>query len=386
MRKSLSLILLLVTLFFSGQPIAAHRLSEQSTISLLSCSPGYEFYFHFGHSAIRIQDPAFLFDGSNTPEPIDWTFNYGVFDFADEGFYLKFVKGETDYMLGLEPTDFFLSSSAEAGRTVYFQPLNIDLFNRQMILDALIENYRPSKRYYRYNFVYDNCATRPWNILRNTLSLPSPQQLSGVSWRHNIDHYSGRWTWGKFGINLAFGYEADREMTVEQALFLPENLMNYVSSLGITENEYIGEFVPRDGTFYSSPEFVLLLLALLLCALTIYDYRHEKQTWAVDLSLYVVYLILGLVLTFLYFFSIHPFVGSNLNVLYLNPLWLVIIILTCFDKGRHAMRIASPWLLGLIAVATGWMLFRGQTLHLMLAFVTLHMIRLYILHKNELRK
>ncbi len=54
-------------------------------ISLLTCSPGSELYSTFGHSALRIVD---------TTAGTDIVYNFGVFDFYDPDFYLKFVQGK----------------------------------------------------------------------------------------------------------------------------------------------------------------------------------------------------------------------------------------------------------------------------------------------------
>lgn len=383
MRTKTLIIGILLLLAGYLMPAAAQTLSEEATVSLLSCTPGKPLYFHYGHSALRIQDPAYSApDG--TSGPIDWTFNYGLFSFNTSGFYVKFVKGETDYMLGLEHTSDFQLSCAWEDRTIYYQPLVLSQEDKQAILDALLENYKPENRYYRYNFVYDNCATRPWRIIRKALDLPEAEGMSGKTWRENIDYYSGRWTWGKFGINLLFGYEADREMTVEQSLFLPENLMNYVSEQGLSDDEYIGVFVPRNGSFKTSPELVCLLLIGLLLLLTIIDARFKRFTWQADIAFFCLYFILGCIITFLYFFSTHPFVGSNLNVLCINPLWLAAIILCCWKKGREWLLKISPVLFIWMAVVMFYMLFKHQPVHMMYMFVFAHVARLNFIHRAGL--
>lgn len=363
----------------------AQTLSEDATVSLLSCTPGKPLYFHYGHSALRIQDPAYTAPHGEV-FPIDWTFNYGIFSFKTNNFYLKFVKGETDYMLGLEYTSDFQLSCAYEDRTIYYQPLLLDSLQKQTVLDALLENYQPENRYYRYNFVYDNCATRPWRIIRKATGYPEAEGMSGRSWRENIDYYSGRWSWGKFGINLLFGYGADEEMTLEQSLFLPENLMNYVSEQGMTEDEYIGRFTPRDGSFLSSPELAVLVLLLLIAALTAFDFFKGRFTWGFDLALMLVYFAAGLIIFFLYFFSTHPFVNTNLNILYLNPLWIVPIALCCFGKGREWLKKGAPLMLLWLVVALMWIMLKHQTLHLALTLVFFHMCRLAFLGKKTFQK
>lgn len=381
--KRLLNILLCAMISLSGM---AQTLSENAVISLLSCSPGKPLYFHYGHAAIRVQDDAVQLNGET--ESIDWTFNYGIFDFNQDGFYYKFVKGETDYMLGLEYTNYFIYDAAYSDRHVSYQPLLLTQEEKQAVFDALMENYRPENRYYRYNFVYDNCATRPWQILRNVrqdwVDEDELQKGCGVTWRQACDYYSGKWSWGKYGINLLFGYEADEEMTLEESLFLPENLMNYVSEIGWTEEEDIQAFTPRDGAFATSPELLTLVLVLLIIALTFVDQKRKKASWWFDETLYLVYFILGLIVFVMYFFSEHPFVGSNMNILFLNPLWLVPMVMLCKKNWRQWWYKLGLWLLIAQAGCLVAYVALSQTFHPVLILVLAHSFRIYWLGKKSL--
>ena len=120
-------------------------------ISLLTCAPGSEIYALFGHSAIRYEDPA---------RGEDWVFNYGMFSFKDPNFVMRFVKGETDYQLGVIPYRYFEAEYALRGSSVYQQELNLTEAEKLMLIGLLRENYLPANRVYRYNYFYDNCTTR----------------------------------------------------------------------------------------------------------------------------------------------------------------------------------------------------------------------------------
>ena len=58
----------------------------------MTCAPGTEIYALFGHTALRYED---------TARGEDWVFNYGMFSFNTPRFIYRFVKGETDYELGV---------------------------------------------------------------------------------------------------------------------------------------------------------------------------------------------------------------------------------------------------------------------------------------------
>ena len=67
-------------------------------VSLLTCAPGADAYKLFGHTAIRVKG-----EGEKS---FDFAFNYGMFNYQKKNFVYRFVRGETDYELGAEPTDF----------------------------------------------------------------------------------------------------------------------------------------------------------------------------------------------------------------------------------------------------------------------------------------
>lgn len=360
--------------------LTAQTLSEQSVISLMTCTPGRPLYLHFGHSALRVFDPAFQ-GADGICGPIDWTFNYGIFSFDTEHFYVKFTRGETDYMLAMQETGYFVSSSEAEGREVFEQQLNLTLPERQQILDALIENYRPENRVYRYNFVFDNCATRPLRLIEKALpDFRVSTDTLDATWRDQITYYSGKWTWGEFGINLAFGRLADKRMTVAESLFLPENLMNYIQASGLVGESHIGTFVPRDGTFLTSPYLVLIVLCLLILGVTVWDFRRKSQSYFMDATFYLVYALVGCIITFLMFFSTHPFVTENANWLILNPLWLIPFVLCFTKRSRKIHAKLMPAFCMFVLVEFILAISSGQTFHWILVLPLVHAARLLCLY------
>ena len=104
--------------------------SDSIRISLLTCAPGTEIYALFGHSAIRYEHPALQ---------RDWVFNYGMFSFSEPNFVMRFVKGETDYQLGVIPYSYFEAEYAERGSSVYQQVLNLTAEEKVNLVKALQE-------------------------------------------------------------------------------------------------------------------------------------------------------------------------------------------------------------------------------------------------------
>jgi len=295
--------------------LQAQSLSDEARISLMTCTPGAELYARYGHTAIRVCDPE---------NDVDITFNYGIFDFDTEHFYWKFVRGETWYMLGASSTKWFMREYETEHRPVYEQVLSLTSEQRESIWQALVTNYEPENRYYLYNFVFDNCATRPYRLIADALgdSLVSDYKgYTGDTYRNFIRHYTGAHTWSNAGINLLFGPKADRPMTNEERLFLPEELMLYIQSAhlrdgtAIVSKRIIGSFETPHTAWYASWEFGLALYWILLCLISLHDRFRRRWSWGVEVAVAIPYGALLIIVTFLTFFSCHPLVGFGWRLL-----------------------------------------------------------------------
>ena len=305
----------LIPLTALGSVTQAKELSEESLIALLTCTPGKELYARYGHTAILVHD---------TVNGIDEVYNYGLFDFDTEHFYWKFVRGETWYELGYSSLRSFAREYQYAQRDVYIQVLNLTIEQRNSLWHALAENALPENSKYLYNFVFDNCATRPYQLIANTLgdSIVSDYKgHCGDTYRRFIRQYTGKHSWENAGINLLFGCKADKPMSNEQRLFLPEELMLYIENAQTSEgkrlvrNSHIGSFKPVSTPWYASWEFGLILYFLVVSGISIWDRVRGKWSWWVELIAGIPYCILLLIVAFLTFFSWHPLVGFGWRLL-----------------------------------------------------------------------
>lgn len=303
-----------LSVFAQAQP-----LSEQARISLLTCTPGAELYARYGHTAIRVCDSI---------NDLDIVFNYGIFDFNTDHFYWKFVRGETWYELGASPYWWFLREYEETQRPVYEQVLNLTSDQREALWQALAVNYKPANRKYLYNFVFDNCATRPYLLIAKVLGdtiISDYTGNTGVTYRSFIRHYTGVHTWSNAGINLLFGRRADQPMTSDQRLFLPEELMYFLEQAHLSDGtplvseSHIEPFVIAQTPWYASWELGLVLYFLLVCGFSYYDRRRSKRSKWLDRTFGAVYALLLLLVCFLTFFSCHPLVGFGWR-LFILPL------------------------------------------------------------------
>ncbi|MGB4123796.1 MAG: DUF4105 domain-containing protein, partial [Bacteroidales bacterium] len=91
----------LLMLVPSVKTIFAETLSNEAQISILTVDSGKEIWTVFGHTAIRIHDPI---------NNIDEVYTYGTFDFDQNRFYLKFLRGNLIYYLSRDSFDHFLKT------------------------------------------------------------------------------------------------------------------------------------------------------------------------------------------------------------------------------------------------------------------------------------
>lgn len=329
MKKALIILYLSVLLL----PTSVLASSADSTqISLLTCSPGSEIYSLFGHTAIRYEDKT---------RGIDVVFNYGMFSFKASNFIWRFVKGETDYQLGATEYRDFISEYEYYDREVSQQILNLSQEETERLFLLLQENYRPENRMYRYNFLFDNCATRPRDKIEDCINgkIEYKEISTKVqSFRDIIHEYTLNHPWERFGIDLCLGSKADAPINYRQKMFAPDYLHNsfaaasIVTSVGekkalvATTNSLLPKHAKQtndDHSYFPTPLQTFLLLFIIVVAITIYDLKKGKSSRALDFILFLSAGITGCIIAFLACFSEHPTVSPNYLLFIFHPFHLL---------------------------------------------------------------
>ena len=322
MRK----ILCLLTLILSMLSVRAASV-DSVRISLLTCAPGSEIYALFGHSAIRYEDPA---------RGEDWVFNYGMFSFKDPNFVMRFVKGETDYQLGVIPFRYFEAEYALRGSSVYQQELNLTEAEKGKLIGLLRENYLPANRVYRYNYFYDNCTTRARDKIEESIAgkVVYPASDKVVSYRDILHEFTAGSKWSEFGIDLCLGSEADEPIDERKQMFAPFYMLAAARGAQIQRGDEVVPFVREETqiveaeledepAFPLSPMTCALLLLACTIALVIRGIKKGRQCLVWNALMFALQGLGGCIIAFLFFFSLHPTVGSNWLIILFNPLPLL---------------------------------------------------------------
>jgi len=252
-------ILLVIILLISIKTNAANPpvLSNEATISLLTCSPGDELYSLFGHSAMRVKDPQ---------KNIDVVFNYGTFSF-NEDFYFNFAMGRLNYSLSVSSMKGFVRSYENEQRGIIEQVLNLDSTSKQQVFNYLDWNNEPENREYLYDFFYDNCSSRLRDVLEmsigtDRIAFADLQEEDKPSFRQMIDEYLIYHPWGDFGIDLGLGLPCDKVPSSYEYMFLPNKLMEAFGAATIDGKPLVMEentLLETEGLTYTSSLLTQLL-------------------------------------------------------------------------------------------------------------------------------
>lgn len=335
MRKLILLLTLIIgfTTQTKAQEIQKIVLSDSAKVSLLTNAPWDEaVYSLFGHTSMRVSDPT---------QNIDYAFNFGLFNMSKSNFIFLFMKGETDYMVAPIPYNTYYQEYKERGVGIIEQVFNLTQKEKQDIFDALLINCLPANREYRYNYFYDNCSTRPRDIFEKYINgkIEYTPTNKEQTYRDLVIECTNSRQWFRFGINLVIGADADKVITDRQKDFLPRYLMNAYEGATIAGDSIprnillstntILEAKPFEKDFPVTPLYagIILLIISILISYIVYKKKMVGLGKAFDTILFLIAGIAGSIIFFLMFFSVHPCTNPNWNIIWLNPLQLIVALL-----------------------------------------------------------
>ena len=335
-------------LFFFSTVLAAE--TKDYVISVLTIGPGSSLSDSFGHSAIRVQDKS---------KNYDLVFNYGVYDFNDPNFYSNFIKGYLNYSLGVSYYKDFKSSYISNNRSIKEQVLLLpDVLNKK-IADRLIFNSKPENKNYRYDYFSNNCSTIIKDIIDESLidydyeNDYVVEKKGKNTYRNLIYENINKNSWGSLGIDICLGSYIDQEIDVKKNTFLPEYLFEYLNSSYykhpdlsnkiklVKKNNFINyenkEFqnLNSNNLFYS-PLFIFIIISSLLLFLSLRD-LNNKAIHLILQSTHIITSAIGFLLLFLWFFTDHFTSAYNYNLLWANPLNIILIFKSINKKWKIAL-------------------------------------------------
>ena len=351
-------------------------------IGLLTCTPHDEVYSLYGHAALCVHD---------TRTGSDDVYTYGIFNYKAPHFVWRFIMGQTDYELGVTELKFFVLEYKKWGSEVSEQILNLTPQEKLDIIQALKINALPQNKVYRYNFFYDNCATRPRDIVERSIHGKIIFNERGdyhPSYREMIHELTREHPWSTFGNDLLLGMKADAKTTRREQEFLPKNLQ-YDFAHAVVERDGIqrplvkerriiipaGEQIIKRSFPLSPLACALILLSVSLFLFYIEQKKRKTLVWW-DAFLMLVTGLAGIIIV-LMFFSEHPATSTNLQVLILNPLPLFFIPQVLRRRKTRWFKISM--IMTLLFLAGAFLQDYAEGLEI----VALCLLTRYVRHRND---
>lgn len=357
-------------------------LSEDQEAWLVTYGPGEIYWQRFGHNAIWIRDSRL---------GLDHTFNFGFFDFEQENFFLRFLQGRMLYFSAAQPVrDEFAQYHAE-NRSIRLQRLDLTTDQLSKLTHYLVNEVRPENREYLYDYYRHNCSTRIRDAidlaLGGHLSEASQPLAASQSWRDHTRRLTVTDFWLYLGLEIGLGSPVDRGISQWEEMFIPSQLADFAGQLEVAGEGGLRALVAEDVLLSESglqapPEepvsawfryglgaLVVLLLAWLA--------SRWLQPQMLARSWFLLSGLAGLALLLLWFGTDHEVAQLNLNLLVLNPVWIL------FVRGKQLQRAALP-LVGLFAVlalAMHWLPPWQYNLDVLAACLPLNLAAAFVLRR-----
>lgn len=306
-------------------------------VSLITVGAGPLVYEMFGHNAIRIRDPV---------RGLDVSYNWGMFDFNQEGFFWRFLLGDWQYWMAGLSSEGMIARYVASDRGVVEQELDLTPDQRLMLLDMAGFNARPENAYYRYQYFLDNCSTRVRDALDIVLDGGLRERFAEVA-GETFRFHTRRLTVGNVltyvSLDFFMGGRGDRPITAWDEMFIPMMMRDFLRDTDLVTSEAVLDEPARVPLAGPPPRFLwfavvgVMLAAWLAGAAAVVASPRLKTAGPTLTALLKAEFVLlagiwslvaslsGLVMIVSHF-TAHEFMHWNENFLQANPVSLVLAV------------------------------------------------------------
>ena len=315
--------------------------SNYTTVSLIEVSPSEVIYSALGHSAIRLECPVHDLDLCCTLE-VD--LNHRWTD------YLTFFAGKSNAAICEVPTDVFFGDYQKEGRGVTQYELNFTAAQKAELWKRLEEEaaQRPERK---FNYLKDNCTSALLYIMAYSLQpehflMNWPEPMVDQPTGEVVLYATRHSPWNRFWSMTLLGSEADARWPYENLTspeLLPQALMrSQIQDAGsatrpavVSKREIIPvTHTPQYGIFTPMLTFGLLLAIVVAVTLIEWLFRMKKLARWLDVALYGLQTVSGIVLMYMSFVSCLFGAHWNWYLIVFNPIPLL-LWLTCRKRAWY---------------------------------------------------
>jgi len=350
-------------------PAASDAAVPPPRIGVATMQPGEVFFERFGHDAIVVVDPI---TGAAT------SYNFGFFDPGEADFIGRFVRGEMMYYLVALPFAEDMAAYRDAGRGVSIQWLDLTPDQAREVAAALADRARPENARYHYDYFTANCATMVRDYVDHALGGGLKPQLAGRSrgntYRSEAVRLASPAWWMWLGFDLGLGPFADTALSRWQEAFVPmrlaESLAEARNSAGqplvLATEQILPHRIAPEPAEHVRQWWPWLLVGVILAGGLLLARRHRRLVVALATPFWLLCVIGGGLLVFLWGFTAHQSAWANRNLLLLNPLCLYLLASAWpLLRGRPPLT-GVRWVAwavvacGVLALVIHWLSFQPQ--------------------------
>jgi hypothetical protein len=339
---------------------------DDLTLKIAVMGPGDELYFWWGHLAIVVEDAA---RGDAR------LYDYGVFSFDSEDFFLNFAFGRMTYQSVRSSAERVYQRYINDNRDVTLYTLDLDAETKARVAAFLEWNVRPENRDYRYHHFRDNCVTRILNVLDEEIGGQFYGKYGSEPGRFTLRQHVRRHTWfspfADWLLCFLMGQGIDRQITKREEMFLPSEVgrnivdFTYIDSEGrerklVSDIEIVNKAAGRPPVLEVPrkqwPSELVLGIGIAAALIAVMRIRKRQERcgrvlWGAINMLFGLFLgLVGSLLFFLTFFTDHDYVWHNANVIFINPLLLAAVplgLIVMFSKKPVKVMFSETLLRGL---------------------------------------
>ena len=306
---------------------------DKCEVSLLTVTQGAPVYSWFGHSAFLVTTP----DGRNV------TFDYGTFSFNDEDFFVNFAFGRLWFVCNSSRAEWQIQELEAEGRSVTKVVLPLSAEQKKAVIGLLNSNILFENRTYLYHHYKDNCATRLRDIIDYTTGGDFRQWAEsrpGMTFRQQASRALSRNPFIQWALEFLQSGMIDRPATLWDEMFLPENLERAVMAYYGLDSTLVVDNEGRYPEIPDTPQNNILfsvLMGLIIGGISslLLVWRKDRVYFIYSGVVYVLFGLLGTLLLFMMFFTNHDVTWFNENLLFVNPL-LIVLAVFCFIRSPKA--------------------------------------------------
>ena len=327
--------------------------SPAPEVWLVTYGPGEIYWQRFGHNAIWIRDEGLS---------LDHVFNFGFFDFEQEGFIWRFVQGRLLYFSAAQPAQSEFSQYINENRSIRAQRLALTPEQALDLADYLVHEIQPENRDYLYDYYRNNCSTR----VRDAIDMVMGGELreryanseAGLNWREHTRRLTVPDYWLYLGLELGLGSRVDSPISRWDEFFIPSELADGIATVGVDKGGSSIPLVAEDLVLHDStvpdppakpaawwPRYVWIAGVLLLVAGILNRFLPRISAIVLARAWLCLAGIVGSALVYFWLGTDHEVARNNWNLALFNPLFLL-----CAFSNRLAVSLGGV-VIGMAGIA-----------------------------------